>query len=210
MKVKVICTFPEYSGIFLNKKSKQLLLNRDSNNPLRPKYPKKYGHHVTLLFSPGQTVPIKYASLVNLQVVKHIYDSQCQLIIVEPVSLTYRNLDSEPITITNPDEITEALGGEENVPNAPVPMHITISTMNDNNGEKINHEYSKELLQRYYNKDPDVFSEDLDIPINLYGFCGMRCESMIENGALRKIERESRKKLSKYNKRNNNQVQNYS
>ena len=188
MKVKVICTFPEYSGIFLNTMSKNILLNRDPSNPLRPKYPKKYGHHVTLQFAPGQAINMRFASKVDLAVVKHIYDSVCQLIVVEPVSVTYRSLDSDAVTITDPDEIVESLGGVDNVPSTP--MYITISTVYDNNGEKINHEYSEELLQRYSAGDPDVVCEEFDEPLTLYGFCAMRCEAIVERGAIRKIERD--------------------
>lgn len=190
MKVKVICTFPEYSGIFLNKRSKQTLLNRDDTNLFRPKYPKKYGHHVTLAFRPGQSLNVKYASLVALRVVKHYYDNHCQLIEVVPMSVTYRNLDSDPVTLTDSNDIVDALGGENNVPET---LYITVSTTyEDSNGQKINHEYSEDMLRRFSLGDNTVTCETLDEDYVLHGFVGMRCDAIIESGAVRKIENSSR------------------
>lgn len=186
MKVKVICTFPEYSGIFLNKRSKQTLLNRANTNPFRPKYQKRYGHHATLAFKPGQSQNIKYASLVSLKITKHIYDNHCQLIEVFPVSLTYRNLDSEPITLTDYNDILEALGGSDNVPNT---LYITVSTaFEDSNGQKINHEYSEDMLNRLNDGDESIMCETLNDDYILNGFVGMRCDAIIETGAIRQIE----------------------
>lgn len=190
MKVKVICTFPEYSGIFLNKRSKQTLLSRDETNPLRPKYPKRYGHHATLAFRPGQSLNLKYASLVALRVVRHIYDGRCQLIEVEPMSVTYRSLDAEPVTLTDSEEIVEALGGVNNVPGT---LYITVSTSyEDDRGQKINHEYSEDMLRRFEEGDTTVTCETSSEDFILHGFVGMRCDAIIESGAIRKIENNNR------------------
>lgn len=210
MKVKVICTFPEYSAIFLNKKSKQLLLNHNNFNELQPKYQKKYGHHATLTFKPGQPFNIRYASLVALKVVKHIYDDYCQLIEVVPVSITYRSLESEAITLTDEEEMIQALGGHDNVPST---LYITVSTaIEDSNGQKINHEYSESMLDRLNNGDNSIVSEDIKDDYILHGFVGMRCDAIIENNSIKKIDTQQNQKRNKNNyqqQRNNNHQNNY-
>jgi hypothetical protein len=148
MSLNTIFTYPLYTGVFLNLESKLALLNQ---NELQPKYNKKFGHHIIINFNPGQSLDIKWGALVELQIVKHIYDNYCQIIEVVPVLMKYKVNDSSK-TISNLDEIKNELGIKEEDKHKR--FYITISTQGvDQNGNKITHLYSERLLSYLDNYD---------------------------------------------------------
>jgi len=168
MKTKVIATFPQYSGIFLNRESKIKLLK--NKGLLAPRYNRKYCHHSTLNFAPGTTINVKWGAKVELQVVRHIFDDYCQLIEVVPVTMIFKD-NRESVTVTDRDEIFNLLGIE------PKRLYITISTKGQfEDGRKISYEYSKRLLE-----DGGTVEELHDDNLLLSGFCGVYVDSLVEN-----------------------------
>ena len=169
MKTKVIATFPQYSGIFLNRESKIKLLKGEGL--VTPRYHKKFCHHTTLNFAPGTTINVKWGAKVELQIVRHIYDDNCQIIEVVPAVMIFRD-NNETVTVTDRDEIFNLLGIE------PKRLYITISTKGQlEDGSKITYEYSKRLLESGEGTVEDLHNDELV----LNGFCGVYVDSLFEN-----------------------------
>lgn len=219
MRTKAICTFPQYTGIFLNKESKKALLNLEPDNNLRPKYKKYFGHHVTVNFNPGKSLNVKWGALVELKIIRHIYDNYCQIIEVIPLRMTFKDGD-ESTTINDLSKILNYL----DVKDTNRKFYITISTQGeDREGNKISHEYSQYLLTKTQNlskSDDDNTGESDKITVIdltdknycLNGFCGMYCDVIAERMQLRYNNRlDNRRNNYQNNKRPNTyRSQNYS
>lgn len=180
MRSKVILTYPQYTGIFLNKESKRALMRRINDNIIQPIHQKKFGHHVTVEFNPGGTQKIKWGAKVELLILKHIYDQYCQIIEVKPIRLTYKDGDFSK-TVTDYDKILELLNTDKSN------FYITISTQKEEKtGHKITYEYSDWLLATALNKENSEESKDItcvDLQkynLELTGFCGMYGNAIIE------------------------------
>jgi len=225
MRTKAICTFPQYTGIFLNKESKKALLNPEVDNNLRPKYKKYFGHHVTVNFNPGQSLNIKWGALVELKIVRHIYDDYCQIIEVVPLRMTFKDGD-ESTTINDLSQILIYL----DVKDVSRKFYITISTQGeDRDGNKISHEYSQHLLVKTANvseSESESESENDGITVVdltdenycLNGFCGMYCDVIAERMQLRynnnrmdnrRNKYQNNRRPSTYNSRNFEGRQNF-
>lgn len=179
MRTKVIATFPQYTGIFLNKDSKLRLLNKNDNNIIKPMYNKRFGHHITINFNPGTTINIKWGAKIELKILRHIYDNNCQIVEVIPISAIYKDINSDStVTVTDLNDIFKLLSCE------PRKLYVTISTKGQSpTGDKITHEYSQILLDMssddYVNAG--VTSVDLaDKKLILSGFCGMYVDAIAE------------------------------
>jgi len=175
MRTGVILTFPQYTGVFLNRESKHLLLNSSDDNIFKPLYRKRFGRHITLHFNPGTTLNIKWGAKVELKIIRHIRDSYCQLIEVQPISVIY-NENGDSITITNKSDVFDKLG----ISDMDRRFYITISAEHeDADGNKITYKYSENLLNGDFT-DVDC-TDHTDNNHVLYGFCGMYGDAIVEN-----------------------------
>lgn len=187
MKATVICTYPLYTGIFLNKKSKKMLMDRNPDNVLRPKYNHICGHHVTLRFNPGGNFgDIKWGALVEMNVVRHIWNEKSQAIEVVPTKLTYKNNDK--ITeVLEVDEIKKILNGNNNRYN------ITLSLLKS---QDINKELIPSDLDKIILLDDDelinmgyIVENFNDLNIKLTGFIAQQCNARIEDKSVKELEK---------------------
>ena len=173
-KTNVICVFPIYSGIFLNKDSKQRLLSKTGSTA--PKYPIHNAHHITLRFDPGQTINVEWGAYVDLQVIRHVWDSKCQVVEVAPSELFYKK-DGTQTSTTDHAEMINLLNTDA------TRFHITISKVKELDS-KTTHQHVEQLLNT---STEDIVKngggvEDLSSAnIVVRGFCGMCCSSRVEN-----------------------------
>ena len=179
MRTKVIATFPQYTGIFLNKDSKLRLLNRNKDNIIKPMYNKRFGHHITINFNPGATINIKWGAKIELQILRHIYDQYCQIVEVAPISAIYKDINSDStVTVTDVAEIFSLLSCK------PRKLYVTISTKDQTiTGDKITHKYSQKLLDTPTLDYDNLGITSIDLTnknLQLSGFCGMYVDAIVE------------------------------
>lgn len=188
MKTNAICTFPLYSGIFLNKKSKYTLLSEDSN-PLKPKHRHNYAHHVTLKFNPGGDFSdIKWGASVEMNVVRHIFNDNGQAIEVVPTLLKYKVDKDNVVEVSEKTEINKLLSG-----NSERKYNITIS-LNDIQNNDLSPARLDEVMML---SDEELRSKGYTVEsvdgVTLSGFVAVYSNVRLERNSLEFLRRKGKK-----------------
>ena len=107
-----VMTYPHYSGIFINKHSKNNLFGDENsnNNVFKPRFNRLNAHHVTLKFNPGgDFTNIHWGAYVEMKIVRHAFNDEGQGVELVPIKFLYRRNKDNAIEITDTDEIIKLL-----------------------------------------------------------------------------------------------------